>query len=92
MALIDREKLSHLFRKKADDYSHFSTERRMLNFGAILTESMDAVDAVEVVRCRDCKYADWKKDFGLYFCHAGGDSWNEADFFCADGERREDDD
>ena len=58
-----------------------------------------AVDAVEVVRCRECKHgipeensikcvacADYDEKSGewLGFC-----SWNEPDWFCKDGQRRE---
>ena len=42
------------------------------------------VDAVEVVRCKDCKYAD---EDGL----CGNVVWyNKEDDFCSMGERRED--
>ena len=48
------------------------------------------VDAVEVVRCKDCKYNDHKKAFrpeGIWCCYWGVDP-NPADF-CSYGERRE---
>lgn len=45
-----------------------------------LLEIQPTVDAVPVVRCGECKY-HWKN---------GGDCVAEADFFCADGERRSD--
>lgn len=59
------------------------------------------VDAVEVVRCEGCVYgveddcdkgvwqctkdAEYDEDSGMYF---GFNSWHDADFFCAYGERR----
>ena len=51
---------------------------------------MPTVDAVPVVRCRECKY--WKR-----YDEYGGDVgdcklWDivfEDDFFCADGERKD---
>ena len=47
------------------------------------------VDAVEVVRCKSCKW--WfmdKKYDGLYRCANDG-LLHKPDWFCADGERRE---
>ncbi len=56
------------------------------------------IDVVEVVRCKDCKH--WLRElsedgrieyFNFSHCEKGlyGDDHN---WFCADGERREDDD
>ena len=58
---------------------------------------MPVVDAVPVVRCKDCKYctiaADkkWRQDFGksIYECDHKGLCYVEPDWFCADGERNE---
>ena len=51
-----------------------------------IIEQAESVDAVEVVRCKDCK--KYIKDFSLDLCSllhlTKGD-----DFYCADGERRE---
>ena len=44
------------------------------------------VDAVEVVRCKDCKYAMHDAMFGGYWCGGGK---VKADHFCSYGERRE---
>lgn len=53
-------------------------------------ESIPAVDAVPVVRCRDCKW--WGKDSTTdgykRFCPNTG-CCEEPDFYCADGERME---
>ena len=43
------------------------------------------VDAVEVVRCKDCKYAELDDD--MYFCAHHGCDWNEGNHFCSYGER-----
>jgi hypothetical protein len=50
-----------------------------------------AVDAVEVVRCKDCNHGEIDDpDFPYqYYCHMGH-MWNDAYHFCADGERRAD--
>ena len=51
-----------------------------------------AVDAVKVVRCKDCKHGDIDDPVFpcQYYCHMGH-MWNDAYHFCADGERRAED-
>ena len=48
------------------------------------------IDAVPVVRCRECKQGEVDDpDFpDQYYCHAGC-GWNNGDFYCAYGERRD---
>lgn len=66
------------------------------NFHTTLTriEELPSVDAVRVVRCRDCKY--WKeypsddKLGGFGICSNLGGGW-DGNEFCSDGERRDDD-
>lgn len=41
-----------------------------------------------VVRCKDCKFGEI--DGAKYFCHIDGGIWCDGDWFCANGERRED--
>lgn len=52
---------------------------------------MPTIDAVEVVRCKDCKW--WNTDFLPQDCGWCEKSGNEhgrlADWFCKDGERKE---
>ena len=49
------------------------------------------VDAVEVVRCKDCKYGEVDNaDFhDQYLCHISGSDWNCGNHFCSYGERKE---
>lgn len=42
----------------------------------------------ELVRCKDCKYGEMEEN-GIYFCNSNGELWNYGDFFCSDGERKE---
>ena len=49
-------------------------------------DDQPTVDAVEVVRCNDCKYAMHDAMFGGYWCGGGK---VKADHFCSYGERRE---
>ena len=49
-----------------------------------IVEDMPTVDAVEVVRCEDCKYFDSEDDCGCPM------DVRYSDFFCKMGERRTD--
>lgn len=65
---------------------HAEDETDLLN----AVKQMPSVDAVEVVRCKDCKWwnTDWYKgehgECPNVFCET------TADWFCADGERKDD--
>lgn len=53
-------------------------------------EKAPTVDAVPVVRCRECKQGEVDdQDFpDQHYCHAGC-GWNKGDFYCAYGERKD---
>ena len=56
-------------------------------------EDTPTIDAVPVVRCKDCKHGevDDPECFpGQYYCHEGH-MWNKGCHFCADGERKDGD-
>lgn len=72
-----------------------------------LTEVRDrlkALPTIEIVRCKDCRWWDKEEDSPLGYCHAAkhchySRHWEiqiyrryEPDFFCADGERRDEND
>ena len=44
-----------------------------------------ADDYVLVVRCKDCKHAQYDRIFDWYYCN---EATHDKNFFCADGERR----
>lgn len=60
--------------------------------GVSILNGFPAVDAVPVVRCKDCKhYRDWGN--GNLVCWNWTDTWDaatEPDGFCSYGERRAD--
>ena len=62
------------------------------NDAVSLVGSMPTIDAVEVKRCRDCKHRQSKvgdcDGNGVVLCKDG--LWRDMEFFCADGERSED--
>lgn len=51
-------------------------------------EIVDAptIDAVEVVRCRDCKHYQPEPMGSVLYCYQNR-RWTEPDFYCADGEK-----
>ena len=51
-----------------------------------IIDSAETIDAVEVVRCKECKH--WHKDTTDHTCIKTGDL-RRGNFFCADGERKE---
>ena len=58
--------------------------------GLILAETVDkapTVDAVPVVRCKDCKYHE-DEEIGMVYCPNALGGWVGENWFCADGERK----
>lgn len=46
------------------------------------------IDAVQVVRCKDCKYYDTPKNFKKPYCMRGAYVKVNADDYCSKGERK----
>ena len=82
--LIDADKLLEIYKKWVPQLSSKEDEgdRRGVETCIAVLEDMPTMDAVEVVRCRDCKY------FKTWLCQ---NEDSHDDWFCADGERKEDD-
>lgn len=80
--LIDADKLL------LDNSWAFYDENGNRNDACIAVENAPTVDAVEVIRCKDCKFY-WKndRDGGGVVCLATP----KDDAFCSEGERRKDD-
>lgn len=56
---------------------------------AIIQQLVEGGTLVEVVRCRDCKHHE-DEEPGMVYCPNQVGGWVSDDFFCADGERRDD--
>ena len=59
--------------------------------GIILAETVDkapTIDAVPVVRCRECKHHE-DEEIGMVYCPNMIGGWVVENWFCADGERKE---
>lgn len=53
----------------------------------VLSEFEEAVDAVEVVRCKDCK---WRNTYGCPYMNFNAAVRDDSDY-CSDGERKDND-
>lgn len=94
MRLIDADALLNEFLKR---YTERERNRNLVfaaceikqDFADMISD-FSTVDAVEVVRCRECNQGEVDDpDFpDQYYCHAGC-GWNKGDFYCAYGERKE---
>lgn len=99
MRLIDADKLKveieELIRVRYEWISDSRAEIRGLDVALCALEDMPTVDAVPVVRCKDCKYCSVVDkqadgDVPVYVC-VDMDCGVEAHGFCAWGDRRDED-
>ena len=51
--------------------------------------NLTPVDAVEVIRCKDCRFHEDEQP-GMVYCPAVVGGWVEDDWFCKGGERKTD--
>lgn len=80
MKIIDADKL------------HYKTVRIATAKGikpALVVFAKEIQKMPEIVRCKDCKFG--VIDGVKYFCSIDGGIWCDGDWFCADGEMREND-
>ena len=52
----------------------------------IVRNDAPTIDAVEVVRCKDCKYSDATINGGVYCLRTSSFGWTD-DSYCSDGEK-----
>ena len=78
MRLIDADRAMEIVRNQGIAHPH---AYHLTNYATLILREAPTVDAVEVVRCKDCK-------------HRYSDSWceyvdDDDNFYCARGERKE---
>ena len=83
MKLIDADALKEGLKEKM--YGH-PFERKFLSS---VVDSEPTIDAIHVVRCRECKW--WQEDDDIGHCDNpdGLDNYAKPDDFCSYGERKE---
>ena len=79
MRLIDADRAIEIVRDKGIAHPN---AYHLTNYTTLILQEAPTVDAVEIVRCKDCKY------FKTRLCE---NEDNYDDWFCADGERKEND-
>ena len=85
MELIDKNKLKAHYAWWQGGTRTMTMDTAKGDFDTII-DLQPTVDAVEVVRCKDCKYYDGER------CHVDGGKGHlrHREFYCGYGERRED--
>ena len=95
MRLIDADALIEKFNEKANMAECLVDERtaeRLATFCALsdAVEEMPTVDAVPIIRCKDCKYRYWDDWLEEYFCQCYAEYMQVLpDDFCSYAERKE---
>lgn len=95
MRLIDADALIEKFNEKANMAECLVDERtaeRFATFCALsdAVEQMPTVDAVPVIRCKDCKFRYWDDWLEEYFCQCYAEYMQVLpDDFCSNAERKE---
>ena len=100
MRLIDADILMEKIRcnrngncKECDFFTYGDTWCDGKIFGTTIMQAT-TVDAVPVIRCKDCKY--WNNEHDIHWCnnhsHFRGEEWTmfDEDDYCSYGERKED--
>ena len=91
MRLCDLDEIKIQVKRQYEDCHGYSGNKKAIYREAILAvrsilHSAKTIDAVPVVRCRECKY---HHDCGTHFCDAlGMDCPDDSEFFCSYGERK----
>ena len=81
MRLIDADRALEIVRNQGIAHPN---AYHLTNYATLILRESPTVDAVPVVRCRECKYRS--KD-GCHIIDA--DIWMDDDDFCSHGERKE---
>ena len=108
MILIDRDKEIEQLKKNVHGVLFANFGANGYGMILVPFEEVEKVIAdqptIEIVQCRECKWWDKEGDSPVGYCHAAKHSYYSGhweieiyrtykeDFFCADGERRSDDD
>ena len=97
MKLCDLDEIKICVNRHYENCHGYSGNKKAIYREAILAvksilHSAKPIDAVPVVRCRDCKNA-WIHPCGYVYCHRDGRNAYEMTFnldsFCSYGERKE---
>ena len=92
MRLIDANRAMEIVR---DQRIAHPNAYHLTNYATLILQEAPTVDAVEVVRCRDCKHKGWAQEpchgRSVDFCHVWDSCVDNLDGFCNYGERKDGD-
>lgn len=55
-----------------------------------IIKALGNLPTIDIVHCKECKHGEYREDFDDYLCdQLGLGLVNDADFFCSDGERKD---
>ena len=87
MSLINREALLS-FEEMDAELCASCGEHHTAEDIIMMIKTAPTVDAVEVVRCRECKYHE-EEGIEMVYCPNMIGGWVENEWFCANGKRKE---
>ena len=92
MRLIDANRAMEIVR---DQRIAHPNAYHLTNYATLILQEAPTVDAVEVVRCRDCKHKGWIQEpchgRSVDFCRVWDSCVDNIDGFCSYGERKDGD-
>ena len=72
----------------ADALSEYVEKQYMGFIGNPTWDDINSAPSIDIVRCKECKHGEYRKDFDDYICDQLGLGFvADADFFCGYGER-----
>lgn len=88
MRLIDADRALEIVR---DQRIAHPNAYHLTNYATLTLREAPTVDAVPVVRCKDCKFGDWDSEPNdAMVCMRTKDGfWRSGNDFCSFGERKE---
>ena len=86
--LIDADRAMEIVRNQGIAYPN---AYHLTNYATLILREAPTVDAVEVVRCRECKFGDWDSEPNdAMVCMRTKDGfWMSGNDFCSRGKRKE---
>ena len=90
MRLIDADRAIEIVRSRGIAHPN---AYHLTNYATLILRESPTVDAVEVVRCKDCKYRFKNNGHSRDGCPiVDAKIWMDDDDFCSHGERKDGDD
>lgn len=88
MRLIDADRALEIVRDQGIAHPN---AYHLTNYATLILREAPTVDAVEVVRCRECKFGDWdsEPDDAMVCMRTKDGFWRSGNDFCSFGERKE---